>query len=135
MFSTLHLELRHEYSVSLCNCNWIDIPFTSRYLGRPLQIVRVHIEFVYIAENYTESKQTSEIQTVGKREVRLGVAAANPLRGVNILGAPQIGTLGVDVSIRQHRQLHLVNQRSSAMNVFLHGSYFPFSRRWRRNGV
>ena len=47
---------------------------------------------------------------VGKREPWLGVAAANPLRGVNISGALQIRTLGVDVSIRQHHQLHLVNQ-------------------------
>ena len=58
----------------------------------------------------TIHNQSNEIQTVGKREPWLGVAAANPLRGANIFNAPQIRTLGVEVSIRQHHQLHLVNQ-------------------------
>ena len=70
-----------------------------------------------------------------KREPWIGVAAENPLHGVIIFGTPQIGILCVDVSVGQHRQLHLVNQRRSAMNAFLHGSTCPFSRRWRRNGV
>ena len=59
----------------------------------------------------------------------------NPLCRVNIFGNPQIGTLRVDVSIGQHYQLDLVNQRRSAMNAFLHESNFPFSRRWHRNGT
>ena len=46
VFSTLHLELKHEYSASLCKCGQIDFPFTNRHLGKPLQIRRVHIEFV-----------------------------------------------------------------------------------------
>ena len=79
--------------------------------------------------------KAQQIQTVGKVEAGLGVIAANPLCRVNIFGAPQIGTLCVDVSIRQHYQLDLVNQRRSTMNAFLHASTFPFSRRWRRNGM
>ena len=79
--------------------------------------------------------KAQQIQTVGKVEAGLGVIAANPLCRVNIFGAPQIGTLRVDISIGQHDQLDLVNQRRSAMNAFLHETYFPFSRRWRRNGM
>ena len=42
-------------------------------------------------------------------EAWLRVIATNPLCRVNIFGASQIGTLCVDVSIRQHYQLDLVN--------------------------
>ena len=62
--------------------------------------------------------KAQQIQTVGKIEAGLGGIAVNPLGRVNIFGAPQIGTLCVDVSIGQHYQLDLVNQRRSAMNAF-----------------
>ena len=39
-------QFNHEYSASLRSCGQIDFPFASRHLGRPLQIGRVHIEFV-----------------------------------------------------------------------------------------
>ena len=41
----------------------------------------------------------------------------------------------MDVSIRQHYQPDLVNQRRYAILAFLHESNFPFSRRGRRNGM
>ena len=51
-------QFNHEYSASLRSCGQIDFPFASRHFGRPLQIGRVHIEFVQIAENYTEPKHS-----------------------------------------------------------------------------
>ena len=51
-------KFNHEYSASLRSCGQIDFPFASRHFSRPLQIGRVHIEFVQIAENYTEPKHS-----------------------------------------------------------------------------
>ena len=39
-------QSNHEYSASLRSCGQIDFPFASRHFSRPLQIGRVHIEFV-----------------------------------------------------------------------------------------
>ena len=39
-------KFNHEYSASLRSCGQIDFPFASRHFSRPLQIGRVHIEFV-----------------------------------------------------------------------------------------
>ena len=39
-------QFNHEYSASLRSCGQIDFPFASRHFSRPLQIGRVHIEFV-----------------------------------------------------------------------------------------
>ena len=46
VFFTLHPKFNHEYSASLRSCGQIDFPFASRHFSRPLQIGRVHIEFV-----------------------------------------------------------------------------------------
>ena len=46
VFSTLHPKFNREYFASLRSCGQIDFPFASRHFSRPLQIGRVHIEFV-----------------------------------------------------------------------------------------